>query len=208
MARRTGRRPGKQDTRTAILEAARQIFAEQGYDGSSVRRIATAAGVDPALIYHYFSTKEQLFLAVVQPPIDPATLLPQIFEGGADGVPERLLHTFLGVFDNPVSGPAMRSFIRGAVSHAWAGRLAREFFATQVVRRIIKELRTEIDPDEIPMRASFVASQLFGLALMRYIIRIQPLADLPTETVVAAVAPNIQRYLTGDLGLPERTEPS
>lgn len=201
MTRRSGRRPGKQDTRTSILDSARWIFADQGYDSASVRQIASAAGVDPALIYHYFGTKDELFLAVVRPPIDPATLVPRIFAGGADGVAERLLRTFLSVIESPVSGPAMRSFIRGTVSRAWAGRLAREFFATQIVRRVVEELDTEVPANEIPMRASLVASQLFGLAMTRYVLELPPLCDLPAEDVVTAVAPNIQRYLTGELGI-------
>ena len=202
MTRRTGRRPGKQDTRGAILAAARDTFAERGYDGASIRQIATSAGVDPALVHHYFGTKQQLFLAVVRPPIDPATMLPRIFADGVDGVAERIVRTFLSAWESPASGQAFRSLLRGAVSHQLTGRLLREFFATQIVRRVIPELGARVDPAEVPLRASLVASQLFGLALARYILEFEPLASMPLDSVVAAVAPTVQRYLTGDLALP------
>lgn len=173
----------------------------------SIRQIATSAGVDPALVHHYFGSKEQLFLAVVQPPIDPATLLPQILAGGIDDLAERIVRTFLSIWEGPISGPALRSLVRGAVSHHVTGRLVREFFATQIVRRVIRELDTDIDPAELPLRASLVASQMFGLALARYILEFEPLASASEEMVVAAVAPTIQRYLTGDLSLPPTRPP-
>src|SRR5882757_2919446 len=98
---RTGRRPGKQDTREAILAAARETFSQRGYDQTSIRAIAAGAGVDPALIHHYFGSKDQLFLATVQAPMNPAELLPQILSGGAGEVPERLVRTFVSVWDHP-----------------------------------------------------------------------------------------------------------
>src|SRR6266566_170590 len=100
---RTGRRPGNQDTREAILAAAREAFAERGYDRVSIRAIATSAGVDPALVHHYFGTKDQLFLATVDAPIDPGEILPKILAGERDELPERLVRTFLSVWDHPVT---------------------------------------------------------------------------------------------------------
>jgi AcrR family transcriptional regulator len=201
VARRTGRRPGNPDTREAILAAAREAFAERGYDGASIRSIATSAGVDPALVHHYFGTKEELFVATVRPPIDPAKMLPKIFAAGdIDGLGERVVTAFLSVWDHPVSGPAFEALVRSAVSSKLSGRLVREFFAIQIIRRVMRELRTDVDPAEIPLRATLVASQLFGLAVIRYILKFEPLASTPSPAVVAAVAPNVQRYLAGDLG--------
>jgi AcrR family transcriptional regulator len=205
IGRRTGRRPGKNDTRAEILVSAREIFAERGYDGASIRQIATDAGVDPALVHHYFGTKESLFRATIEVPIDPATLLPTIWSGGVDGLGERIVRTFLGVWDEPATGPAIRATVRSAVTSDLSARLLREFFATQVVRRVIRELDLDETPEEKAMRAAFVASQLFGVALGRYLLRFEPLASLPTETVVAAIAPTIQRYITADLALPQPT---
>lgn len=199
MARRSGRRPGKPDTREAILAAAREAFAEQGYDGASIRAIATGAGVDPALVHHYFGTKEELFLATVQPPIDPAEVIPKLVAGGVDGLGRRMADTFLSVWEHPVSGPAFEALLRRAFANRVSARLVREFFAVHVVRRAMQHLATLIDPAEIPLRANLVGSQLFGLAVVRYVLRFEPLASAPRETVAAAIAPTLQRYLTGDL---------
>lgn len=201
MARRTGRRPGKQDTRGAIVKAAREVFAEHGYDGASVRTVATAAGVDAALVHHYFGTKDQLFLETVQPPIDPSELIPAIVAGGVTGLGERLVEAFTGVWEHPVSGPTFEALFRGAFANQMTGRLVREFFAVKIIRPVAQGLEAAIDPAEMPLRANLVATQLFGLASIRYILKFEPLASAPREAVVAAVGPTVQRYLTGELPL-------
>jgi AcrR family transcriptional regulator len=189
---RTGRRPGNQDTREEILEAARKAFAERGYDGASIRQIATSAGVDPALVHHYFGAKDKLFLAAMKAPIDPTEVLPKIFEPGIDGVGERLVRTFLMVWDSP-AGTTAAALVRSAVRHDWSARMLREFLTTQILRRAMKELH--MDPAEAPTRASLVASQMIGLVMMRYIIKLEPLASMPADHVVQAIAPTVQRYL-------------
>jgi AcrR family transcriptional regulator len=196
MARRTGRRPGNPDTREAILAAARSAFAERGFDAASIRGIATAAGVDPALVHHYFGTKEDLFRATIDIPIDPAQLLPAVLGAGPDGAGERLVRTFLGVWDSP-AGAAAVALLRSAVSNEWTARLMREFLVTQVLRRVLDHL--DLDPAELPLRGSLVATQIIGLAMMRYVIRLEPVASADPETLVAAIGPTVQRYLTGDL---------
>jgi AcrR family transcriptional regulator len=190
---RTGRRPGRQDTKEAILASARDAFAEKGFDGASIRYIATSAGVDPALVHHYFGTKDQLFLAAMQIPIDPGKIIPHVAAGGIDGLGERLVRTFLGIWDSPV-GSAGVALLRSAVRNDLAARLFREFITTQVIRRVMSHL--DIDPDEMPTRASLVASQVIGMAMMRYVIRLEPLASAPPEAVAAAVGPTLQRYFT------------
>ncbi|WP_343448742.1 TetR/AcrR family transcriptional regulator [Micromonospora oryzae] len=196
-ARRTGRRPGNPGTREAILDAARAAFAGRGFDAASIRSIAAAAGVDPALVHHYFGGKDQLFLAAMGAPLDPGELLPRVLAGDADGVGERLVRTFLGVWDSP-AGAAAVALLRSAVSNEWTARLLREFLVTQVLRRVLHHL--DVDPAELPLRGSLVASQLVGLALMRYVVRLEPVASAPPETLVAAVGPTVQRYLRGGLG--------
>ncbi|MFG1900498.1 TetR family transcriptional regulator [Micromonospora carbonacea] len=196
-SRRTGRRPGNPGTREAILDAARTAFAERGFDASSIRSIAAAAGVDPALVHHYFGGKDQLFLAAMGAPLDPGELLPRVLAGDPDGVGERLVRTFLGVWDSP-AGVAAVALLRSAVSNEWTARLLREFLVTQVLRRILQHL--DVDPAELPLRGSLVASQLVGLALMRHVVRLEPVASAPAETLVAAVGPTVQRYLRGGLG--------
>ncbi|MER7891025.1 TetR family transcriptional regulator [Micromonospora sp. NPDC048909] len=196
MTRRTGRRPGKPDTREAILDAARAAFAERGFDAASIRSIAAAAGVDPALVHHYFGNKDQLFLAAMQAPVNPRELLPKVLAGGPDGIGERLVRMFLGVWDSPASTAGV-ALLRSAVSNEWTARLLREFIVTQVLRRVLEHL--DIDPAELPLRGSLVASQLIGLAMMRHVIRLEPVASAAPETLVATVGPTVQRYLTGDL---------
>jgi len=193
---RTGRRPGNQDTREAILASARDAFAERGYDGASIRNIATSAGVDPALVHHYFGTKNQLFIDAMQFPLDPAVLLPQVAAAGLDGFGERLMRTMLAVWDSKAGGPAA-AFIRSAVSNETMARLLREFVIQRILRRMSKEL--PIDPAEAPWRLMMVASQVAGLIMVRYIIKIEPMASAPPETVVALFAPTIQRYITDPL---------
>ncbi|HEX2772729.1 MAG TPA: TetR family transcriptional regulator [Micromonosporaceae bacterium] len=196
MARRTGRRPGNPDTRDAILTAAREAFAERGFDRASIRAIATSAGVDPALVHHYFGTKDQLFLEAMNAPIDPRELVPQVLAGGPGQVGERLVRTFLRVWDSP-TGAAGVALLRSGVSNEWSARLLRELLTTQILRRVLAGL--DLDPAEAPLRVSLVASQVAGMAMMRYIIKLEPLASAPPETIVAAIAPTVQRYVTGDL---------
>ncbi|MFI0795610.1 TetR family transcriptional regulator [Micromonospora rubida] len=196
MARRTGRRPGNPDTREAILDAARTAFAERGFDATSIRSIAGTAGVDPALVHHYFGGKDRLFLAAMDAPLDPGELLPRMLGGDADGVGERLVRTFLEVWDSP-AGAAAVALLRSGMSNEWTARLLREFLVTQVLRRILDHLG--VAPAERALRGSLVATQMIGLAMMRHVIRLEPVASAPAETLVAAIAPTVQRYLRGDL---------
>jgi AcrR family transcriptional regulator len=211
---RPGRRPGGGDTRAQILAAARQLFAERGYAGASIRAIAAEAAVDPALVHHYFGTKDRLFTAVVQPPVDVEEFFPRILAGDVDRLGERIVRGFLAAWEGDESGPAFRTLLRSAVEQPATGALVRDFFRTQVVRRVGAAVRgsetrvgtstgtsagTSAGDAEVPTRVSLVAAQLFGLAMTRYVLRFEPLAGLPAEEVVRAVAPTIQRYLTGRL---------
>ncbi|MET8259416.1 TetR family transcriptional regulator [Micromonospora sp. NPDC005205] len=196
MTRRTGRRPGNPGTREAILDAARTAFAERGYDAASIRGIAGTAQVDPALVHHYFGSKDQLFLAAMNFPVDPGQLVPRVLAGDRDGVGERMVRIFLGVWDSP-AGSAAQALLRSAVSNEWTARLLREFVTTQVLRRVLENL--DVDPVELPLRGSLVATQMIGLAMMRHVVRLEPVASADPETLVAAIGPTIQRYLTGPL---------
>jgi len=197
--RQRGRRPGRQNTREAVLQAARLAFAEAGYDRASVRQIAAAAGVDTALVHHYFGTKEQLFQAAVEFPVDLPTTLARVADGPVGGLGQRLVDTFLEAWEHPVSGPALEALIRGALAHRVYGRLIREFFAVHIVRSVGVRLEGVVPADEVPIRANFVASQLFGLAVVRYLLRFEPMASLPRDAVATTVAPTIQRYLTEEI---------
>jgi AcrR family transcriptional regulator len=193
---RTGRRPGNQDTREAILGAARAAFAERGFDGASIRAIATSAGVDPALVHHYFGSKDQLFLATIQAPVNPEEILPKVFEGGIDGAGERIVRAFLMVWDSP-AGASAAALLRSGVQHEWSARMLREFLVTQILRRARREL--DLDPAEAPTRAVLVATQMVGLAMIRYIVKVEPMASMPAEDVVRLVGPTVQHYLADSL---------
>jgi AcrR family transcriptional regulator len=196
---RTGRRPGKQDTRELILAAARGAFAERGYDNASIRGIAAGAGVDPALVHHYFGTKDQLFLAAMQAPFDPGELVTQALSGGRDGAGERLIRTLLTTWDSAAGGPAA-ALIRTAVGSQAMAKLLREFIINRILRRMVRVL--ELDPAEGALRANLIGTQLAGLIMIRYIFRIEPLASAPQESVVALIGPTVQRYISDALPKP------
>ena len=196
---RTGRRPGDSGTRAAILEAARASFAERGYDASTIRGIAGEAGVDPALVHHYFGTKERLFAASMALPMTPGDVLPGVLSGPLDDLGERLVRLFLAVWDEPEARRPLIAVIRSATSHALAATMIREFVEHALVGRIAARL----DSRDAHLRASLVGSQMVGIALTRYVLRLEPLASSDHDAVVAAVAPTLQRYLTGPLA-PER----
>jgi AcrR family transcriptional regulator len=202
LVKRSGRRPGNQDTRSSILDAARRTFAEKGFDKASIRAIAGDAGVDPALVHHYFGTKEKLFLASMNAPINPGELIPQALAGPRAQAGERLIRLVLTVWDSP-AGTAALAMFRSALSNEWTARLLREFVITQILRRAVGDLVT--DPAEAPLRASLVATQIAGILLGRYVLKIDPLAGADPEVIVAAIGPNIQRFL--DDPMPEVFKP-
>jgi AcrR family transcriptional regulator len=194
---RTGRRKGSPDTREAILAAARDVFAERGFDGASIRAIAATAGVDPALVHHYFGPKEQLFLATVGAPVNPGELIPTILEGERSEMGERLVRLFVSVWGDPHSGPKIIAVVRSALAHDWSARMLREFLTSQILRRVIA--KADVPVAEAPIRSALVASQMIGLGLARFVLKIEPLASADIETVVATIGPTVQRYLTGPL---------
>ncbi|GIE35666.1 TetR family transcriptional regulator [Actinoplanes italicus] len=196
MVRRTGRRPGNPDTREAILSAARTAFAEKGFDGASIRAIATGAGVDPALVHHYFGTKDKLFLASMNSPIDPIDLITEVTAGDRDEIGVRFVRAFLNMWDGP-RGAAAVALLRSVVGTEWTAKLFREFILTQILRRAVPKLG--LDAAEAHLRITLAASHLVGLALARYVIKVEPLASAPTDTLVAAIGPTVQRYLTEEL---------
>jgi AcrR family transcriptional regulator len=193
--RRTGRRPGDSGSRAAIVDAARVRFAGVGYDRTTIRAIAADAGVDPALVHHFFGTKERLFVAAMKLPVEPATVLALVLGPGPDGVGERLARLFVRlVRDQGPTGP-MLALIRSAAAHPQAAAMFREFYTRAVLEPVAAALRT----DRPELRAALCASQVMGLSVAMNIIGLGPLVDADEETLVAAYAPALQHYLAGDL---------
>lgn len=191
-----GRRPGGVDTRQAIVEAARVDFAEQGYDGTSLRGIARRAEVDPALVHHYFGGKPQLFAAVMDIPADPAALISAVVAGPRDQVGESLVRTFLAVWDSEEGRQRFQALVRAAVTHEDATRMLREFLTREVFGRVVRELSTDGERShELEVRAGLAASQMIGLAMMRYIVEFPAVVDATHDELAALVGPTIQRYL-------------
>ena len=201
-ARPAGRRPGRPETRAEILVAARALFAERGYPGTSIRAVASAAEVDPALVHHYFGTKEKLFRAALEVPISPEELVEHILANGPQEAPARLVRTFLGVWDDADTGPAMVSFLRTVVAQAGTAAMVGEFFVATVVRLVAQRLLGAVAPAEAGVRISLVASQMIGLVLVRRVLAVDPLAAMPAEELATAVTPTVERYLFGDLSIP------
>jgi AcrR family transcriptional regulator len=192
---RTGRRPGPTQTRGEILDAARAAFAGRGYDGVSVRAVARAAGVDPALVHRFHGSKEEPFVAAMALPVSPSQIVEALLADGVEGLGERLVRTVLGLFDAPEAFAPFLALIRGAVSNERAAALLREF----VTREVLGRLAAAASPDRPELRASLAGSQVIGLAMARAVVAVPPLATTDAETVVACVGPTIQRYLTGAL---------
>ncbi|MEZ0577805.1 TetR family transcriptional regulator [Nocardioides sp. MH1] len=189
-----GRRPGRPDTKTAILVAARERFAAAGFGGTTIRAIATAAGVDAALVHHYFGSKDDLFVAALELPIDPRVVIGAAVAGPADEAAAKLLRTFVTVWDDPAFQPALLALVR-RVLEPGGDTLIRDGFLPVVLLPIGEQLGID-DPD---LRMPLVASQVIGLIVARYVVRVEPLASLSVDELVAIYAPTIQRYLTGSL---------
>ena len=197
-AARSGRRPGSPNTRDDILAAARETFADEGYERASLRRIASRAGVDPALITHYFGSKEGLFDAAMSLPFDPEAVAGVVFGPGLDGAGERLCSTFLGLWESADYGKQLRGVVRAAASDARAASRLRRFLEEEMV----SVAAGHIGADRPHLRAELAASHLLGTALARYILGVEPLATIPREELASWLGPVIQHYLTGDLESP------
>jgi AcrR family transcriptional regulator len=193
--KRPGRRPGDSGTRQAILVAARAQFAARGYDGASLRAIARDAGVDPALVLHYFGSKEELFTVAMAWPFDPDRAVAEVVEGPRAQLGRRLATFFLAIWDDPVTREPIMGMLRAATTSDHAAGLLRQ----TVGQQLLGPLAAEVGGDDAPLRLNLCMSHLVGVGIARYIVAVDPLASLPTEELVDHLAPTLQRYLTGKL---------
>ena len=195
-ARRRGRPPRTEsaDTRDRILSAAREEFSERGYEKTSVRGIAKAAGVDSALVHHYFGTKEQVFEAAVEVAFAPVLRSRDtVLDGPLDDIGERLTRMIFGLWENPVTRTPLLAIVRSAVNNEAAAAVFRRLISGQLLRRIAGQLDVP-DPE---LRAELAAAQIVGVAMMRYVIKIEPVASADPEQIIARLAPVVQGHLTG-----------
>jgi AcrR family transcriptional regulator len=191
---RTGRRPGVTQTREAILVAARERFAEVGYDRATIRAIAVLAGVDPALVVRFHGSKEELFRQAMALPEGISRALLSLAEGPRETVGRRLAEVIVGGLENPASRPIVLGRIRSATSHPAAAELVRE-----TVTHDLLALASAITDDEPNTRANLVACHVVGLAVARHMVRIEPLASMAPADVIEVAAPILQHCLTGPL---------
>jgi AcrR family transcriptional regulator len=197
MESRSGRRPGSPQTREAILDAAVEAFTEGGYAGTTIRAVARAAGVDPALVMHFFGNKDGLFDAAIRARGLPLRELGEVMEGDPAGLGERLVRRYLSLWESPEHGPKLRAVMSSASSSPAAAGMLKEFITSEVLQPLAKQLGV----DNAETRGMLAGSHLIGIAFTRYVLNVEPIASLGGEELVACVAPAVQRYLTGDLPL-------
>lgn len=190
--RKSGRRPGDPQTRAAIADAARRRFAADGYAATTVRAVAADAGVDPALVLYFFTSKDGLFAASVEWPFDPAVEIPKVAAGPRSGVGERLVRLMLTTWDAADGRNVVVTQLRAAMAQETAAEQLRAFLTTEILQPLTAALRA----DQPELRASLIAAQLVGLGLARHVLALEPLASMKAEAVVELVGPQVQRTLT------------
>ncbi|MEY9931934.1 AcrR family transcriptional regulator [Catenulispora sp. GP43] len=189
-AKRPGRRPGSADTRGQILDAARAEFASRGYEKATVRGIARAAGVDSALVHHYFGSKERVFVAALEFPVDPAVVLEQV-AGDPAGIGERLARFVVGLWEVPQARERLLAVLRTIASNEDMAALVRGFARP----RLVVPLAARVGGPDAEARVEMALAQIIGLAVARYVIGVEPVASLGSEELVALLAPALQRFL-------------
>jgi AcrR family transcriptional regulator len=193
--KRPGRPSGPSDTRDRILASARELFARNGIDKTSIRAIASGAGVDAALVHHYFGTKQQLFVAAIRIPIDPMLVIGPMRETPVGELGLKLPSLLLPLWDSEM-GSGLIATLRSLLAGSEVS-LVRSFL--QEVIAVEVGTRVDDPPGSGRIRVQFVASQLVGVVMARYILELEPFKSLPVEQIAQTIAPNLQRYLTGDL---------
>jgi AcrR family transcriptional regulator len=192
---RTGRRPGASSSRQDILEAARNLFAERGYTGATMRAIAAEAGVDAALVVHFFGNKASLLAEAIEWPFDPAVEMPKLLVDGKRHVGTHMVELFVRTWDEEGTRNPILTVLRASIVEPQAAEMLGQFLR----RRLFGPLMEELGSDQPDLRGNLAASQLVGLGLIRYVEHVEPLASAEPKDVVAWYAPTLQRYFTGKL---------
>lgn len=190
--RRPGRWRSGAESRQRVLQVARELFDQNGYSGTTVRAIATAAGVDPAMVFYFFGTKQGLFSAVIDMSDNVPPAIESIFAGGLDTIGERIVRTLVENLDKSDRTPLVM-LTRSAPTDPRSEALLREF----IDREITDRLAALLDTPDAALRAGMVNVQILGLAVARYIVRIEPIASSSVDELAAMFGPLVQHCLTG-----------
>ena len=193
--RRSGRRPGESSRASGHPRGRRASFAEHGYDRATIRDIAARAGVDPALVIHYFGSKEALFGKALELPVRPGDVFARGIAAGPDQLGVTVVRTFLESWEPPENRVRLMAMLRSALTNETAMGMMRDL----LVREVFGPITEALGVPDAQLRATLVGSQLIGLSMMRYIGHIEPLASASIDELVAALGPTVQRYLTGDI---------
>lgn len=206
--RRTGRRAGESGTREAIGEAARGQFAERGYDGATIRGIAAVANVDPALVHHYYGSKEALFAAAMRLRVLPSEAMTAALAGQPDDgdTGARLVRAALTLWESEGVKDTFLGLLKSAVTSDGAAAMLRDFVADSVLGAMVRVtgLAERASPAEARYRAAMVATQMLGLAMTRFVLRLPAVAEASVDELAMTVGPSVERYLSGDIELPAR----
>ncbi|MHA3024011.1 TetR/AcrR family transcriptional regulator [Mycobacterium sp. BMJ-28] len=198
---RRGRRQGEPVSREAVLAAAKERFAADGYEKTTLRAIARDAHVDASMVLYLFGSKADLFRESLRLIIDPAVLVSAMSDGEGD-IGDRLVRQYLQIWESPDSAATMVAMLQSATSNSDAHDAFRGFMQNYVLTAVSGALGADTQPR---LRAMLAATNLVGTALLRYVMKVPPLADLPADQVVTLIGPTVTRYLTADadeLGLP------
>ena len=193
--KRPGRRPAGSGARDDILASARALFSSIGWEATSIRAIARAADVDPGVVLHYFGDKEGVFSEAMALPMRPGQAVAEVVPGPRSAIGRRLAEFFLRIWEDPAQREQMLGLVRGATTSPHVAQLLR----AALTERVLAPIAERIDAPQSDLRMSLCSSQLLGLGIARYVVRLDPLAALPAEEVAGIVGPTLQRYLTGDI---------
>jgi AcrR family transcriptional regulator len=192
---RTGRRPGVSTSREDILKAARQLFAQRGYQRATMRAIAAKAGVDPSLVIHFFGSKVNLLTEAIEWPFDPEVEMPKLLEGGKRNVGRRLAELAIRTWDDEGTRHPVFTLLRAGLTEPEAAEMLRSF----MLQRLYAPLMERLGSDRAELRAGLAVSQVIGVGMGRYVLKFDGLAEAKSEDVIDWLAPSLQRYLTGKL---------
>jgi len=182
------------NTRVTIVSAAAAEFSRDGYDRTSMRAIARTAGVDPALVRHYFGDKADLFAEAIAAPMRPDRMVKQALAGPRDQIGVNLVRYMVETLDQPAASERVIRMMHTALGQEFAAKMLRQFIIREVLKRIAKELGDE----DSELRASFAATQIVGMVVARYGIKIEPLASASPDEVVNRIGPVVQWHLMGN----------